>query len=90
MLLILDVTDQGLLRPAKGARLVQGNDLRHELTDAHIVWCSDGKFTLARFERQMNGDGKSVDYAQSWLCFLDFDTLPNLTLSKLRNVRPQA
>lgn len=88
ILVILDVTDQGLRRPAKVARLMQGDDIRHELTDVHIVWCSDGRFTLAGFERHMNSDGKAVDYAQSWLCSLDFDTLPDLTLSKLRNVRP--
>ena len=90
MLLILDVTDQGLRRPTKVARLIQGNDIRHELTDVHIVWCNDGRFTLAGFERHKNSDGKAVDYAQSWLCSLDFDILPDLALSKLRNVRPQA
>lgn len=89
MLLILDVTDQGLRRPAKVARLMQGSDIRHELTDVHIVWCSDGRFTLAGSERHMNSDGKAVDFAQSWLCSLDLDTLPDLALSKLRNVRQQ-
>jgi hypothetical protein len=89
MLIIMDVSDQGLRRPAKVARLMQGADIRHELTDVHIVWCSDGRFTLAGFERHSNGDGKPVDYAQSWLCSLDFEALPDLSLSKLRNVRPQ-
>jgi hypothetical protein len=89
MLVIMDVSDQGLRRPAKVARLVQGSDIRYELTDVHIVWCSDGRFTLAGFERHMNGDGKLVDYAQSWLCSLDFEALPDLSMSKPRNVRPQ-
>lgn len=88
-LVIMDVSDQGLRRPAKVARLMQGSDIRHELTDVHIVWCNDGRFTLAGFERHSNIEGKPVDYAQSWLCSLDFETLPDLSLSKLRNVRPQ-
>lgn len=89
-LVIMDVSDQGLRRPAKVARLMQGNDVRHELTDVHIVWCNDGRFTLAGFERQINVGGKVVDYAQSWLCSLDFETLPELSLLKQRNVRPQS
>lgn len=89
MLVIMDVSDQGLRRPAKVARLLQGRDIRYELTDVHIVWCSDGRFTLAGFERNTNGDGRPVDYAQSWLCSLDFETLPDLALSKPRNVRPE-
>lgn len=88
MLVILDVTDQGLRRPAKVARLLQGGDIRHELTDVHIVWLNEGRFTLAGFERLTNSDGKPVDYAQSWLCSPDFDSLPDISLSKLRNVRP--
>lgn len=88
-LVIVDVLDQGLRRPAKVARLVQGADIRYELTDVHIVRCNEGRFTLAGFERHKTGDGKPVDYAQSWLCSLDFETLPDLSLSKPRNVRPQ-
>jgi hypothetical protein len=88
MLVIMDVSNQGLRRPAKVARLMQGSDLRHELTDVHVVWCNDGRFTLAGFERHVNADGKPVDYAQSWLCSLDFESLPDLSLSKGRNVRP--
>jgi hypothetical protein len=87
-LIIMDVSDQGLRRPAKVARLMQGNDVRDELTDVHIVWCSEGRFTLAGFERHSSGEGKPVDYAQSWLCSLDFESLPDLSLSKQRNVRP--
>lgn len=86
-LVIMDVSDQGLRRPAKVARLMQGSDIRHELTDVHIVWCNEGRFTLAGFERHSNTDGKLVDYAQSWLCSLDFETLPDLSLQGLRAVR---
>lgn len=89
MLVIMDVSDQGLRRPAKVARLVQGSDTRYELTDVHIVWCSDGRFTLAGFERHKTEDGKQVDYAQSWLCRLDFEALPDLSMSKPRNIGPQ-
>jgi hypothetical protein len=89
MLVIMDVSDQGLRRPAKVARLLQGAAIRYELTDVHIVWCNEGRFTLTGFERNGNGDGKPVDFAQSWLCSLDFESLPELSLAKLRNVRPQ-
>ncbi len=70
-LVILDVTDQGLRRQVKVARLLQGDASRYELVDPHIVWAADGRFTLAGFERQKNPEGATVDYAQSWLCMLD-------------------
>lgn len=88
-LLVMDVSDQGLRRPAKVARLMQGRDVRYELCDVHLVWCSEGRFTLAGFERQTNGDGKAVDYAQSWLCALELDAAPDPDLlSKPRTVKP--
>jgi hypothetical protein len=43
LLVIIDVSDQGLRRPAKVARLMQGHAVRHELTDVHIVWRNDGR-----------------------------------------------
>lgn len=89
LLVILDATDQGLRRPTKVARLMQNELIRHELIDVHIVWASDGRFTLSGFERHKNPEGPTVDYAQSWLCALDNDPMPELALSKLRNVRPQ-
>jgi hypothetical protein len=89
MLVIMDVSDQGLRRPAKVARLMQGDDFRYELTDVHILWCNDGRFVLTGFERNKNDDGTVADHAQSWLCSLDFETLPEVSLSKIRNVRPQ-
>ena len=87
--IIMDVSDQGLRRSAKVVRLMQGQTIRHELTDVHIVWANDGRFTLSGFERHRNASGQSVDFAQSWLCTLDFDPVPELVLSKQRNVRPQ-
>lgn len=71
-LVILDVTDQGLRRPVKVARLVHGDRAAYELVEPHIVWASDNRFTLTGFERGKNDAGESVDYAQSWLCTLDF------------------
>lgn len=70
-LVVLDVTDQGLRRQVKVARLMNDATCRAELCDVHIVWCSDGRLTLTGFERHRNEDGKPVDYAQSWLCILD-------------------
>jgi hypothetical protein len=71
MLVILDVTDQGLRRQVKVARLLQGPQARYELVEPHIIWANDGRFTLAGFERHRNAQGDLVDYAQSWLCTLD-------------------
>lgn len=70
LLVVRDVTDQGLRRPSKVARLLQDGAIRAELNDVHIVWCNDGRMTLAGFERLRNNDGNVVDYAQSWLCIL--------------------
>lgn len=70
-LIIMDVTDQGLRRPVKVARLKQGARFDYELIDPHILWASDGRFTLCGFERVRNSVGETVDYAQSWLCTLD-------------------
>ena len=77
-LVILDVTDQGLRRQVKVARLLQGESPRFELVDPHIVWAADGRFTLAGFERQKSQEGATVDYAQSWLCILDIPGAPHV------------
>lgn len=69
-LVVMDVTDQGLRRPVKVARLMEAGTIRFELTDVHIVWINDGRMTLSGFERQRNEAGEVVDYAQSWLCVL--------------------
>ena len=88
LLVIMDVTDQGLRRPVKVARLTQpgrpGPYL--ELLDPHIVWANDGKFTLAGFERTTNAEGKVVEFAQSWLCALDL-SLPEAAIDAV-SIRP--
>ena len=89
LLVVLDTADQGLRRPTKVARLVQGDTIRQELVDVHLVWCSEGRLTLTGFERRRNEQGQEVDYAQSWLCTLDNEPVPELVLAKLRNVRPK-
>ena len=87
-LVIMDVTDQGLRRPVKVARLTcpgrAGPAL--ELLDPHIIWASEGKFTLAGFERSRNEAGEVVEFAQSWLCALDFSAPQEPDHS--RNSRP--
>ena len=87
-LVIMDVTDQGLRRPVKVARLTHPGrpGASMELLDPHIVWASEGKFTLAGFERTKNEAGQTVEFAQSWLCALDFR--PPEDLDESRNVRP--
>jgi hypothetical protein len=85
-LVVMDVTDQGLRRPSKVARLLEGDTIRSELKDVHIVWANDGRMTLSGFERQQNAEGQPVDYAQSWLCILD-NTAFDPALS-LRSVKP--
>lgn len=88
MLVIMDVTDQGLRRPVKVARLTQpGRSGPYmELLDPHIVWANDGKFTLAGFERTTNAEGKVVEFAQSWLCALDM-SLPEAAIDAV-SIRP--
>lgn len=75
LLVIMDVTDQGLRRPVKVARLTQPGRPGPcmELLDPHIVWANEGKFTLTGFERTTNAEGKVVEFAQSWLCALDLN-----------------
>ena len=86
-LVILDVTDQGLRRQVKVARLMQGLVGRYELVEPHIVWAADGRFTLAGFERLKGPDGELVEYAQSWLCMLD--PVPHELKGPGREPRPE-
>jgi len=67
VLVIIDVTDQGLRRPCKVARLLQGDSIRCELSDVHIVWLNERRMTLTGFERGKSEAGQVADYAQSWL-----------------------
>lgn len=67
---VLDVRDEGVGRSVKVARHTssEGEMRRQEtLYDPHLIWLSEGRFTLAGFER-VQLDGKTVHYAQSWLC----------------------
>ena len=77
LLVVLDVTDQGLRRPAKVARLMHAEVVRHELTDVPIVWANAGRFTLLGCERHTNFEGMTVDYAQTWLCALELSRCRN-------------
>lgn len=70
-LVILNVTDQGLRRQVKVARLAALVGGTRELIEPQIVWAADDRFTLTGFERRKNEKGETVDYAQSWLCMLD-------------------
>jgi len=67
VLLIIDVTDQGLRRPCKVARLLQDGLVRSELSDVHVVWLNERRMTLTGFERGTGEAGQVADYAQSWL-----------------------
>lgn len=53
-----------LVHPPKGERI----DM---LFEVHILWMNGDKFALTGFERIANGEGKLIDYAQTWLCRLD-------------------
>jgi len=67
ILVILDVTDQGLRRPCKVARLLQQDSIRCELADVHIVWLNERRMALTGFERGRSETGQVADYARSWL-----------------------
>jgi hypothetical protein len=89
-LVILDVTDQGLRRQVKVARLMDVLGGMRELVDPHIIWANEDRFTLAGFERSKNERGESVDYAQSWLCTLDYSSAPADELEgPARKAKPQ-
>ena len=89
MLTIMNVTDQGLRRPVKVARMQHGARSDYELIDPHILWASEGRFTLSGFERVTNDAGELVDYAQFWLCTLDTEVEEAFDSEvRFRNVRP--
>lgn len=70
---VLDVRDDGVSRTVKVARLTAGigpTRRQEMLYEPHLIWMSEGRFTLAGFER-IQVDGQVVNYAQSWLCMLD-------------------
>jgi hypothetical protein len=70
---VLDVRDEGVSRTVKVARHTAGDGAmrrQETLYEPHLIWMSEGRFTLAGFER-VQIDGQVVNYAQSWLCVLD-------------------
>ncbi|GGZ08285.1 hypothetical protein GCM10007388_47320 [Pseudoduganella plicata] len=83
---ILDTDDQGLRRPVKLARLMEHGSpvIRETLLEPRILWCGDGRFTLTGFERIRNRNGEIVEYAQSWLCEIDFSPPPDPPRDTLR------
>jgi hypothetical protein len=75
---VLDVRDDGVGRSIKVARHTSGEGpLRREtvLYEPHLVWMSDGRFTIAGFER-VQVEGQVVNYAQSWLCMVEGGSSP--------------
>jgi hypothetical protein len=71
---IIDVRDEGVNRVIKTARLLDETfaDKRVQvLFEPHIVWLNEGRFTLQGFERVLEG-GRVVEYAQSWLCSVEY------------------
>jgi hypothetical protein len=67
---VLDVRDDGVGRSIKVARHTTGEGTmrRQEvLYEPHLVWMSDGRFTITGFEH-VQIEGQVVNYAQSWLC----------------------
>ncbi len=58
-LVILDVTDQGLRRQVKVARLLQGDASRYELVDPHIVWAADDSGFLYGLANEQRRTGVS-------------------------------
>lgn len=73
-LIVADVTDQGLHRPCKVARLLQDGLIRAELKDVSLVWANECRMTLAGYEQVQNETGQLIDYRQSWLIFIGPDT----------------
>jgi hypothetical protein len=74
-LAVLDVRDDGVGRSIKVARHTSGEgqlQLQDVLYEPHLIWMSDGRFTIAGFER-VQVDGQVVNYAQSWLCAVEPD-----------------
>lgn len=72
-LVILDVRDDGVNRVIRTARMTDysyGTKRVEVLYEPHIVWMNEDRFTLAGFERVLN-EGKVVEYAQSWLCYVE-------------------
>lgn len=69
-LIIMDIRDEGVsrqIRVAKHTRDTGDGTTSEVLYEPHIIWLNLDRFTLAGFERVLDGE-KIIHYAQSWLC----------------------
>ena len=68
---IATTRDNRLNRLSKTARLLHedGKTARMELLDVSLEWVNDERLVLTGFESYVE-DGKTTDYAQSWLCLI--------------------
>jgi hypothetical protein len=68
---VLDVRDDGVGRTIKVARQASvHSDFTLTLYDPQLLWLNEARFTLTGFERVKYNDGRTVNYAQSWLVAL--------------------
>lgn len=58
--------DQGCVAHARRGPL----RCQEVLYEPHLIWMSEGRFTLAGFER-VQVEGTTINYAQSWLCTVE-------------------
>lgn len=70
-LLVVEVTDQGMRRPTKVARMVRPGERLAvaELIAPRLVWFKKWDFVLSGVERAAGGEGLTMA-GQSWLCKL--------------------
>jgi hypothetical protein len=76
---IVDIREHGYNRIIKVAQLAYAwaqDVLVETLFEVHILWMNEDRFALTGFERVDNDEGKLVDYAQTWLCKLDYMAEP--------------
>jgi len=71
-LIVKNVTDQGLRRPGKVARLYSPGDpmVLAELLHPKLIWMREQAFVISGTEKVLNGDRQNVGFSQSWLCQL--------------------
>lgn len=71
-LIVKNVTDQGMRRPGKVARLYApgGPMAVAELVQPRLFWMRKNAFVLGGVERQRNSYQQIVGFSQSWVCRL--------------------
>jgi hypothetical protein len=76
VLLLTDSTNQGLNKLAKVASFqnARPGSTTETLHDPVLTWVNEERFVLAGYERKLI-DGKTVRYAQSWLCRVGWENL---------------